>query len=437
MKKRINIRLFNDKRFILPVSFVLAFLSWVVVAGFVNPGETLVLSNVTIDYEQRAEDYRLYDLQIVTDLTDLGYAEVQVSGDTSLISGFSDNDVDVYADYSAVVGPGTYNIPLEAIKTSSGSYNIQAFSLQNGEHSLDSEPATTVSLTFEEVQTRTFPVVVQASDITAASGYFKDTAISSQSEVTLTGPASEMAKVVQVVAVVEEREERVESGSYTVPLMLLDAEGNSVVSSGLSITPVTEVEVTVPILEIREVGLDVGLIGYRQGFDIEWVESLISLSADSIEVVGSSQAFSNLQNPFTVAEIDISDLGLGWELGPLDIELPEGLRSQSPAEQVMVDFEDEGLVERVVRVTNLSVANAPPSLDVEPISEGVNVTLIGPEEQMNEILPENILVEVDAYELTATSSGQQALPARVLVPSKDRVFATGQYSVVCDIGVSG
>ncbi len=436
MKKRMNIRLLNDKRVVLVVSFLLAFLSWVMVAGFVNPGQTLKLPNVLIDYELRAEDYRLYDLQLVTNLTDLSYAEVMVSGDVSLLSGFSDNDVTVYADYSAVTGPGTYNIPLEAEKTTSGSYNIQSYSLNNSEHSLDDSPVMSVSLTFEEVVTQNHTVVVQASSITAASGYFKDVAVSSQNEVTVSGPSSAMENVVQVVALVEDEEVLLQTSSFTVPLMLLDADGNTVPTDMITISPVDSVEVTVPILEVREVGLDVGIIGIPQGFDTEWLEERISLSMDSIDVVGSSQSFSNLPNPFTVAEIDLSNLTLGWELGPLDIELPEGMRSQAPSQQVVVNFDDTGLVEKTLRVENLRVINAPTNLDVSSIAEGVNVTLIGPEEQLNEVLQENILVEIDAFELTSSSSGQQALPARVLVPSKDRVFATGQYSVVCDIQVS-
>ncbi len=435
MSKKINARWLRDKRVVLLLSLLLAFSSWVVVAGFINPGETLVLSNVVIDYENNAEDYQMYDLQLVSDMANLGYAEVSVSGDVSLLSGFSNNDVAVYADYSAVVGPGTYNIPLEAVKTSSGAYNIQAFSLQNSEHSLDASPVTTVSLSFETVENQSFPVLVQATGITAAQGFFKDTAFASQNEVRVTGPESEVAKVAQVVAVVEDEQERVESATYNVPLILLDAEGNSVVSSQLVISPVSTVEVTVPILEIREIDLDVGLIGYPQNLDVEWLESLFSLSRQSIDVVGSSQSFSNLQNPFTVSEIDVSNLTLDWELGPIEIELPEGLSSQTPSQQVVVSFDEEGLVVREFRVTNLRVTNAPAGLEVSPIIEGVTVALMGPQEQIDTVLPENILLEIDAFDLTSASSGQQALPARVLVPSQDRVFATGQYSVVCDIGV--
>ncbi len=437
MKKEKNRkRLLDDRRIVLLLAFVLAFLSWVVVAGFIKPGDTRTISNVPIDYQRNAENtYKRYDLQIVTNLTSVTYADLKVQGDAALISRFNNTDVAVYPNYSAVTGPGTYEIPLRAEKTTSGGYNIVELTLKNGQHSFRNNPTTTVSLTFEEVQEKTFRVVTQSENVTAATGYFKDEPIVSQPEVTVSGPASEVAKVAQVAALVTDDEDRTETKIYTVPLTLLDADGKTVESSQLTISPTDTVEVTIPILEIRDVGLDVGLIGVPQGFDMEWFKSLLSLSTESIEVIGTSQAFSNLSNPYNIAEIDLSEMGLGWESDPITVELPEGLRTQTPAQQVVVRFNSTGLAEKSFRVSNMRVVNSPTNATITPIVNSLTVTLIGPQEQLEELLPENIMIEVDAFDLLSAKSGQQTLPARVLVPSKNQVFATGQYSVVCDIGV--
>lgn len=428
--------LFDDKRVVLLVAFLLAVLSWVIVAGFINPGQTKTISNVKIDYQRRAEDYQNRDLQIVSDLRELSYADVMVSGDGSLISGFTNTDVVVYADYSAVNGPGTHVVPIKAEKITSGSYSIIDWTLKNGDHSFRKSPITTVTLTFEEVESRQLPVSIQADNITAEEGYFRDNPISSVGDVTITGPSSEVNRVAQVAAIIRDDEERSQTKTWTVPLSLLDADGKEIASDSLTISPVDTVEVTVPILEVHDVGLEVGFVGMPPTLDMEWFESLVSLSNDEVQVVGSSQAFANLSNPYTVTELDISSMGVGWESDPTYVSLPEGLRTLNTQLQVVVRFDSSGLVERSYEVSNLRTVNVPDNTELYPISDSVTVTLVGTEEQLEALLPENIIVEIDAFSLTTSRSGQQAMPARVLIPGTTQVFSQGQYSVVCDIGVS-
>ncbi len=434
-KDRRRKRLFDDKRVVMVISFLLAFLGWVVVAGFINPGQNWTIPSVKIDYQRKMDDYKKNDLQLVTDLQSIAYADVMVSGDGGLISGLKNTGVTVYPDYSAVTSAGTYEVPLKAEKIAPGNYNILELTVKNSEHSFRKNPANTVTLTFEEVANKTFPVTVQADTVTAETGYFRDAPVVSHPDVTVTGPASEVAKVASVAAIITEDEARSETKIYTVPLTLLDAGGKELDSPQLSITPVESVEVTIPILEIQNVDLKVGLIGVPQGFDTEWLDRLLTLSTDTLQLIGTSQALAGVSNPYTISEIDLSELGVGWESDPITVELPDGVRSQPPSQQVVVRFNSSGLEEKSFRVADIRVVNAPSSTAVSPIADGLTVTLVGPPDQLEDLLPENIVVEVDAFGLTTTKGGQQALPARVLVPSKNRVFATGQYSLVCDIGV--
>ncbi len=435
-KKKDRRNLLADKRVAGLLAILLGVLCWVIVAGFLNNNQEKTLFNVPIDYAKRAEDYERHDLQIVTDMQNLTFAEVKVNGDASLISGFSNTDVTVYPDYSNVNGPGTFVVPLKAEKVTAGSYNIVEYSLANSEHSLRKQPTTTVTLAFEEVQTKTFPVQVQADNVTAASGYFRDTPVPSQTEVTVTGPSSEVAKVNAVVANVAQDEERSESIIYTVPLEMVDKEGNVIESDLLTINPVQTVEVEIPILEMRTLDLTVELIGAQQGLDTEWLLDRLVLSSKSIQVVGSAENLAALQNPYPVAQIDVSELDIGWESEEISIVLPEGLRSQDSAKEVTVSFDSTGLVKKSFEVTNISVRNTPRGAKITPQPTSVTVNLIGPSEQIDTLLPGNISILVDAFGISAAKSGQQTLPGRVAIPSADKVFATGSYPIICNIEVS-
>lgn len=435
MKKKTDKRsIFENKRVVLILSFVLGFLCWLIVAGFVNNSTERSIANIRINYANRADDYTRHDLQIVTDLSNLELAAVRVQGDATLISGFTNTDITVYPDYSAVYEPGTYTIPLKAEKVTSGSYNILEWSVQNSEHSLRS-PATTIELTFETVETKTFPITVQSDGVTAASGYFKDDPVPGVAEATVTGPTSEMAKVGGIVANVDLDEERDTSLNYTAALQIVDTNGEVIESDKLTIGPSDTVEIQIPILELRTVGLTADIIGAQQGFDMEWLMERLTLSTESIQVVGATGTLANLEDPYPVAEFDIAELGMNWKSEELEIELPEGVRSQDSPKSVTASFDSTDLVQKTFEVTNINVRNAPANTTIEPTSTSVTVTLIGQADQIDALLPENISIEVDAFSISTSRGGQQTIPGRVVIPSANRVFATGSYPIICDIEV--
>lgn len=436
MNKNGKKKLFDNKKVVLAASVLLALLSWVIVAGFINPGKTKTIPNVRIDYQRREEDYIKKGLQIVSDQKDYTFTDVMVSGE-SIISGFTNTDVLVYMDFSAVNGPGTHMIPLKAEKVAGGNYFIEAFSVKNSEHSLRRSPLTSVPVTFETVESKTFEVKVKAENVTASDDYFKDAAVLSVPEVTITGPASEVARVAQVVAVIDDSLQTHETQIYSsVPLTLYDASETPFETDLLQFSPSDHVDVTIPILEVKSIELGVGFIGTPQGFDTEWFMQHVSLTQNEIEIIGNSTTLTNLSEPYIVAEFDVMELSPGWESEPITIEFPEGVRSNDNISQVAARLDSSDMSQKTFDVSNLRIVNTPPNATVEPLRDSLSVTLMGDESQLEELLPENIVVTIDAFNISAARSGQQSIPARIVIPSANRVFATGNYSVVCDIEVS-
>lgn len=433
MDKQRKPGLFDDKRVVFVTALVLAVFSWVVVAGFINPGGELTISGVTIDYERTDDEYTRRDLVLVSDLGDFTAADVRVSGDGSVIGGLSSTDVTVYADFSVVTGPGTYMVPLRAEAMTGGNFYIDGFSVNNNDHSLDKSPLKSIQVTFEQLQSKTVPVSVSVEGITAAEGFFRDTPVPSHTEVTVSGPESEVSRVAQAQVKVEETAELNETTVYgPQPLTLTDSGGQKVNYDRLTLSPSELVEVTVPILEVREIGLAVGVIGMPQTLDMEWFNRHISLSQTSAEVVGASADLANLSDPYIVAEVDIGGMVRGWESEPILIEYPEGVRSNDNVRQVTARLDSSSFGERSFEVSNIRVVNGPPGYDIVPIRESISVTLVGDEAQLEALTAQNVAVVVDAFNVTGTG-GQQTVAARIEVPAADRVYAVGTYSLVCDV----
>lgn len=437
MKKKNKNSFMSDRRVIFAASVLIAFFTWVVVAGFISPGETKVITNVLINYKLHADDYRNRGLQIVGDIKDV-MADVEVRGNGSEIGGFNNSDVAVYLDFSGVTGPGVQEVPLRGMRVAPGEYSIIGVSLRNSQHSMARNPKSTVTLTFEEVSTAHIPVQVRAEGITADAGFFRDTPMLSNSEVVLTGPKSEVSRVASAMVEIVGEEARTESKMYQgLQVHLMDANGNLLDPeqvSHLSISPET-IDVEIPILEQHDIEIGVDFTGVPQGLDMEWFNQRVHLSADTLMVVGSRASFQNLSVPLSIATFDISQLKIGWVSDPVTIQLPNGLRNQDQFKQVTASFDSSGLVERTFRVTNFRVENGPRNATITPVPESVTVSLIGPEEVIDTLLPENIVVQIDAFNVTARA-GQQTIPARVIVPRATQVFAIGEYPIVCDVEIS-
>lgn len=410
--------LFDYRRFLIPFCLVLSILVWVIIAGFVTPGEEENSWAISIDYTRNESTYRNQNLVITSDLTTT--TKVTISGNDTVVFGIGPSDVSVYLDYSNVNGPGTYDLPLITDNVSANNFNIIKTSPQ------------LVRVTFEAVERKTLTISARADNVEAAPGYYKDTLLLSTSTVDISGPASQVRRVAQAVVVVQSQEVRESNIVYVEQVRLLDETGAELDRSQFTLS-VSEVEVTVPILEEQELALTVELSGYPAGFDVEWFESLMHFSVDSIKVAAPSAELDKITD-ISLGVIDVStyEPGVQYEL---PIILPQGFNNRSGIRIVTVTFDVDVLAvqEYTIPAENIRLINVPLGVDVEPEENNVVVTLAGPPDALASLLPENIIVQVDAYNVSVVQGGQQAITARVLVASNNQVFAVGSYNVVCHV----
>lgn len=430
-----NTSIFDDKRVVLVASLVLAALLWILIAGFLDPGGNKTLERVPIDYDLNQADYINKNLQIV-DRDELT-ADVRLTGDSAVLGGLNSSSIRVAVDYSNVTGPGTFSCTLVVSRLTTASF-FSTVSINNDQHSLTSNPWDRVTVTFEEVERKSFPVSVQVDGVTAATGYYRDTPVAQPVEVRVSGPASEVARVAQVTATVEAEEELSELAHYAaLPVTLLDAAGNVLDPAAMGLTLSSEtVDVDIPVYEIRTINLGAEFIGFGRNFDTEWFYSRVKLSAGTLQVVGAASAFTHLDDPLIIATFDVSELSAGWVSDPVDIVLPEGLRNQDQLRQVTVSLDTAGLVEKTFEIpaSQIRVVNGPQGAAITPMAESVSVKLLGEAEQMDGLLAENITVQLDAGAIAAKDD-QQTIAGRVQVPGANRVLAVGSYPIVCDVTV--
>lgn len=409
-------RLLGDKRVIALLSLLLAFLAWLFVVTLIDPSQEKDFV-VPVDFTHNAVFYTGQGLDIVEKPNKS--ITVKVAGDGNVLNTLAANDILVYPDYSSVKRAGSYTLKLNIERRGSGkNFDILTTTEQ------------TVEVRFDKMITQKFPVTVLTSGIEAAPGYLVDTPVSSPVEVTLTGPESEMTRVKKVVAKVELHEMRSESSLVTAKLAYLGEDDVQLTTNYIT-ADVNQVEVTVPVLQIKELPLTLEYSGVPAGFDPAQLRP--KMSQTTIRVAGSATQLEGLES-ISAGYIDLTKFQLG-EPVTCAITLPEGLRNVDNLQNVTVTFNTVGYTKKTVTVTKFSTINVPAGTTITyPVELINNVVLIGTQEELDALEESGVVAQVDASAANLTvRKGQQNIAVKIIIPSTQTVFATGTYSVLCNI----
>ncbi len=407
--------LFADRRFTAALSLVLAILVWLFVITVVDPDQTAKRQvKVSFDYNSATYTSRGLDILHRPEKT----ITVEIAGDNSVLGGVTAKDLLVYPDYSTVEGPGNYKLKLKIEKANPlANYTIN----DPGDQYID--------VTFDKVVTQKMPITVNASGIQPADGYFMDTAVASPKEVTISGPERDIARVDKVVANVQLNEERTESAIANATLTYVDKNGEEIRNASIT-CDVAQVEVTIPILKIKELPITVEYSSVPAGYDTTQLGA--TLSQKTIRVAGPAEQVDALTD--YKCYVNLSSFKLG-ESVQCNIELTDGLRNIDSLQTVTVSFNTIGYTVKTITVTELYAANVASNMTVSfPTARVNNVTLIGKESELQTLASTSVVAQVDATPANiSVMNGQQTMPVKIIVPGTQTVFATGSYTVLCEI----
>ena len=420
MKKDKDKSLLDDRRFSIPLSILLAVALWMVVTMVINPNQSTTIYNVPVDFTYNSTSYTSKGLDIVNNPQK--NVSLKLEGNGYDLSGLKAEDFVVYPDYSSVNGPGEVTLPLRVLVRDSTS-QVKA-SVNKDER---------VTVVFDSVEEKTFTVQVQASDLTIADGYKLQETVASPSMVTVSGPASEVDRIDRIVARVEpssDLENMSESKIKTVTLEAQDAEGEAL-SLQYTTMDTTVVDVTINIYQTKELPLVVNFINVPEGFDLNTLK--YSLSQETMVVSGKPETLESLTE-LAVSDFDLSTFEMDKSYS-LNVNLPKGVESKDNVKTITLSFDTTGLASRTLNVTNIRTINTPDGYSVKVNDTRVaNVTLIGPEDELEELSPSSVVATVDMSQ-SQVVEGTESLSASISVPSSSTIFAVGSYSVECSITV--
>lgn len=418
MKKFKWEKLWGDRRFLLLLSLGIAVLLWLYVTMSVMPNTSTTLSGVPVDFDYDFAKYTTLGLDIVNEPSYT--VDLSLSGDGSVLGAARASDFVVYPDYSSVKGAGSQTLNLNVKIINPDLENRVTATIERGRR--------TVDVVFDTILTKTLPVTVETSGLHIAEGYSLNKVSSSPSEITITGPSTEVSQVTAVVAPLSMEGELSESQLVQVPLEMRDANGKTL---DLPYTTMEDdiVDVTVSVYKQVELPLVVNFINVPSYFDVNTLQ--YSLSQETLLVSGPERVVNNLTE-LSVGSFDLSTFSLDKDY-QMNVELPDGIVSNENVSSVTLSFDTTGMSERSFNVSQISVINVPANYQVEVTTKRLNnVVLVGPEEDLEQLSAGSIEARINAEDLQV-AVGTQTVAVQIQVPSNPRVFAIGTYTVTCNI----
>ena len=410
--------LLNDRRIRLLLSLLGAVIAWMAVTIVVQPGTTTTIYNVPVDFTYDSAAYTSRGLSIVN--AEEKTVNLKLSGDGYTIGSLSANDFVVYPDWSSVRASGEKSQRLQV--------RSQSTLLTGVSVSIDGD--NTVDVVFDVVEEKTLPIQVTTNYLKIADGYILYGTDISKETVTLSGPSTELSQGETCTAEVTYNGELTSPVTLDTSLRFYTRSGREVEFEYTTLET-DSVEVTLQVYKLATLPVEVSFINAPRDFDPSVL--VYSLSKQTLNVAGPESQIEKLST-LSVGTIDLSTFALN-KVYELPIELPGNIRLLDNISSITVSFDSSKLETKTMNLpaSCVQVVNLPSTYTLNVQTERLmNVTLCGPAGLLDTLVPEQVVIEIDADDFYV-AAGQQNIACRLYVPSNGKIFALGSYVIQCRI----
>ena len=327
----------------------------------------------------------------------------------------------VYPDWSGVRDSGEKTLHLQ-VRGVNTLLNGVSVSIEGGDNSVD--------VVFDVVEEKTVPITVTTNYLTIADGYILYGTELSKETVTLSGPSTEIDKVETCTAEVTHKGELTDSVTLDTALRFYTKSGSEVKFEYTNLEE-SSVEVTLEVYKMATLPVSVSFINAPRNFDPSVL--VYSLSKQTLNIAGPESQIEKLST-LSVGTIDLSTFALN-KVYELPIELPGNIRLLDNISSITVSFDSSKLETKTMNLpaSCVQVVNLPSTYTLTVQTERLmNVTLCGPAGLLDTLVPEQVVIEIDADDFYV-AAGQQNIACRLYVPSDGKIFALGSYVIQCKI----
>jgi YbbR domain-containing protein len=408
--KKFSDLLHNDK-LMLAFSFIAAIIIWLGVVINVSPEMTTTIQNVkvTIDNTVPAQ----FGLEVFGD--NEFYVDVTVKGKKYQISSLKPEDIKILAQTNNVDSAGIRTLLLKSDQTfGNNDYTVTAISQKSIDVYFD--VPKTVQIVIEP------DIVVDNIEIVEEG--FKTGEINlSETAVNVTGPSTEINRIVKAVARLKLQKSLSSNKSADVDVILLDENGKS--NFNYVTTDVDKVVLTIPVLRVKEVNTTLLFKNAPDEYVLNPLSYTISPSEDYFNI--SVDEYDKITE-FPVGTIDFKSISpSNYVFEFLRTDLP--VSDESDTEKFVVKLDVSDISQEYFTISSKKVkVNNPNNLDCKVSGLNKSVVVVGSEKALESITEDDISVEIDISDINITAGQTTSVPANVTVKSSN-CWIYGTYTV--------
>jgi len=420
-EKNRKIKLDKSKIMLVALAIICSILLWVYVTN--QEGEVDEVSysgvKVVLDGEAAMRDSR----GLIITNQDTMSVRVTVTGAPRVLARLNATDMTAIVDLSDISKTGNYSRAPKIVF--SNTFN-------SGDLSAGVSGNTAVNFYVDKLSTQTIDVK-GINNGSTADGFSAEPLEFSPKTVKISGPEAVIGKVDH--AWIEVSREDVDSTlSFDSTFILRDKENNPIDDDSITLEQDT-VEVTLPVVAIKEVDLIVATIP-GAGAGEENVVKKIEPSA-KVTLSGDAEVLEGV-NSILLDTVDLSKVD-GSYTATYPIVIPNDTEIIGDTLEVTVTIEVVGLDTKRVNIPldNLSFINLTEGYMAEIMDASLsNVTLRGTADALAAVKSENVRAVADLAEY-GTATGIFSVPVKVYVDGSTTVGAIGEYKLYISITKAG
>jgi YbbR domain-containing protein len=265
---------------------------------------------------------------------------------------------------------------------------------------------------------------IVADDIEIVEDGFKTGEINlSETSVSVTGPSTEINRIVKAVARLKLQKSLSANKSADVDVLLLDENGKT--NFKYVTTDIQNVILTIPVLRVKEINTTILFKNAPDEYVLNPLKYTISPAKDFFNI--SVDEYDETKE-FSVGTIDFKSVSpSNYVFEFLRTDLP--VSDESDTQKFIVKLDVSGLSQDYFVISSNKVkVNNPDNLEYRVSGLNKSVVVVGSEKALESITEDDISVEIDISDINITSGQTTSVPANVTVNSSN-CWIYGTYTV--------
>ena len=412
--------LFNNSKFVLLFSFILACFFWVGFASQSDEIASVIVSDVPVSIElseqAKNDGLKVYRGNEAT-------VSVLIRGNRLTIGSITKSDLQIVAQNTSSINfANTYALSLTSRKAGiKTDYEVVSISPSIINVSVDKE--RTQNFTIEK-NIDTSEVTLPTSKDNTDTEYYLAKPVISENRVTVSGPEQEVKKIAKVQVYDRITGQQSENISKTLDVQLLDSGGEVIENDLLNVSP-KRINVTIPILPKKEIPIIPRFENVPSGIHID---ELYSVKPSKITVAGTEDILDSI-DIIELDPINFNTLDPAQTQITCAVSVPTGCINISNEEQARVSLKLSNYSSTVVTVSDIELKNIPTGYKADVSTKSLGISIAGPKNIISEITSDNVQVIVDLSTLGSGFEGSQELPAEIVLSDLESCWCFSEYTV--------